>query len=706
MIFNWLRVLIHIFALVSFFVSSKTVYPSYGKYNTFTQITNDIVNGVEHFSWIGSIKGRNDARVLFSPTRSMKKGIEVIFGAKGNNEIEIYDMHDGSGDFNFIAPIYHGQILSEYEYRNYWINWINGEITIGFGNQVYRNMILSYRNDALEAETNWIMPRIGNYHIRYISFSTWDMPIFYKNMVIGKGVLPLPGVFSVAANYEQFNQPNIFWLSSSFFEIVIEVQGLSDVCIGFLTTHKWKNSEDINAIEVILNDALNRQHTYPRNLIRSGTGNSGVIFAISNDTKDVLSPVEFRKFWISYYNRQMSVGYGDIIGKNKFMSTDEPLPLFPTNKVVLGFTGYFFSYAVRVLSVLSNDVDYTLMSKYTKALTSKALTPLLHKKIVPISFHYGRQKPYLPFISPKKPQECLMQCRALRLYSISLPVFARYQWWHNGAYCAEVAIQQAAMSLGNYYSQAVIRKASPYPGDATFFGDSIIGYEIIPDNIEKTLKHLDIPFTSYKKSKSQSNYFKWIKYHLVRSHPIIWYVQTTSSEYVEHAEAVFGYFSNHPLDDPEVYPDDLIQHYSGSDLLPYFRRIDSFIGKNCTYGISMGSECIPEKKQFGYALLPAQSPKLYIRISDGGKEPPPPTIINVNATIFLQKLLIGQDYRIIKKFCNTNGNTNGNTNVCKTKIVHEFLALDENYEWNDPDSFLSSFAVFYSTTGFTPITSD
>jgi len=674
--------------LLSVISSGLIIPPLFGKYNTFYSLTND-PNGVENFSWIGSIKGRNDARILFSPNKNIQHGIEIIFGARGNSEIDVYDMHDGSGDFNYITPLYHGLILSEIDYRNYWINWINGEITIGFGKQLYKNMIFSYRNDALESDTNWTMPKVPPYHIRYCSYSSWDMPIEYKNIIIKNGIVPLPGgVFAVGAKYEQFNQPNMFWLSSSFFEVVVEVQGLSDITIGFLNSHKW-NTEDIYAIEVVLNDAFNRQHTYPRNLIRSGTGNGGVIFALSNDT-DVVSPVEFRPFWILYYNHKMRVGRGKIPGKNEFMSTDELLPSFPNKTVVLGFTSYFLSFGVRILSVFSLDIDWSLPT-YLKTQKVEQISKKISKEL-PITFKTGTNKPYTPFIAPRTPQECLMQCKAFRPYSIYLPITARYQWWHNGAYCAEISIQQAAMSLGMYISQGFIRKITPYSGEHAFFGDSIIGYEVVPDNIMETFKLLGIRVASVKKNSSYQSYFNWIKHHLVKGHPVIWYVQTMQSIYVEHAESVFGYLSNHPLEESSyAYPDDLIAHYSGSDLLPYYRRVDSFMGKNCSKGISYGTECIPEKDPIAFALLNNEN-NLYITVSDNGKEPPPPNKIYIKATVHLKNLIIGEEYKIYKKV-KTNTKTNTNT---KIDVVHEFLAIDETYKWIDHNAFLSSSFVKYT----------
>ena len=60
----------------------------------------------------------------------------------------------------------------------------------------------------------------------------------------------------------------------------------------------------------------------------------------------------------------------------------------------------------------------------------------------------------------------------------------------------------------------------------------------------------------------------------------------------DHIESVFGIWSNHPLSDPTVYPDDVLVHTSGYALdgtenLGYYRRFDSLVDTiemngNCT----------------------------------------------------------------------------------------------------------------------------
>lgn len=671
----------------SFDPQSITIEPSLGVYKHFHPQWKTSFNDI---SLIVTIKGRNDARILFSTYKNYtsSKGVEIIFGSFGNSEVRIFDMYDRSGDMMYITPIYHGQIISEYQERTFWMQWQNGETSMGFGTDLYRNIILTYRNDGLSKDTNWKMPIVNNnYNLRYISFSSWDVPVTYSDIRIGRAYVPrssfLAPVFGTSADYVQFNQPNIAWLLASSFEVIFEIQAISDAAIGFLTSHKW-NTEDKKAIEIVFQQMFDRQHLYTRSVIRYGTGFGGILYAENNET-DVLSPTEFRPFWIRYHNRYMAVGRGIVPGKNILLETDEPMPMLSTQRVVMGFTSYFFSIGVRVL--------------YHSCPLHKWESPVLHdwkpdtSSTKAVTFKTGTHLPYERFIPPVYEQECYGKCYAQRPYEITMPVVPRYQWWHNGAYCAELAIQQNALSIGAYLSQAVIRKMSPFSGEKAFHGDDIMGYEIVPDNIQEALHRLGIKFDKWDVNQTNSYpyYLKWLKSHLVSGHPIVWYVQTITSKYYEHAESLLGYLSDHPLQDKTVYPNDMLQYYSGSDLLSYYRRMDSLVEPNCSTGITGGSECILQNAQVGYAFMGwanMHTVPTTLTVSDGGKEPAPPIVIRIYGTVTTYDLQVGQSYSI-DRYEGVNH---------KTYISsHIFLATERYYIWKDPVSFLSSAAVYYMT---------
>ena len=85
----------------------------------------------------------------------------------------------------------------------------------------------------------------------------------------------------------------------------------------------------------------------------------------------------------------------------------------------------------------------------------------------------------------------------------------------------------------------------------------------------------------------------------------------------DHIESVYGLWSNHPLSDPTVYPDDVLVHTSGFGLdgtenLGYYRRFDTLVDTiemngNCTEAQAPGNldapyPCLEENHSFGYAI--------------------------------------------------------------------------------------------------------
>lgn len=104
-----------------------------------------------------------------------------------------------------------------------------------------------------------------------------------------------------------------------------------------------------------------------------------------------------------------------------------------------------------------------------------------------------------------------------------------------------------------------------------------LGCEVGALNIGETASNLKLVYDEwdYNSSKPQSpRYKKWMKSHLARGHAIVWLVMCKGDDVCPyrgacpnggsfgHVEPVWGLFSNHPLDDPEVYDDDWVVHSS------------------------------------------------------------------------------------------------------------------------------------------------
>ena len=81
---------------------------------------------------------------------------------------------------------------------------------------------------------------------------------------------------------------------------------------------------------------------------------------------------------------------------------------------------------------------------------------------------------------------------------------------------------------------------------------------------------------------------------------------------VDHVEPIFGIFSNHSLDDPTVYDDDVILHASDQDLEPYYREMRTLedtaaMEGNCAdaqpgFGKNEMYPCVDQNVTYGMAI--------------------------------------------------------------------------------------------------------
>jgi hypothetical protein len=116
-------------------------------------------------------------------------------------------------------------------------------------------------------------------------------------------------------------------------------------------------------------------------------------------------------------------------------------------------------------------------------------------------------------------------------------------------------------------------------------------------------------------------YKRWIKKQLVAGHPIAWMIMLGSESrpphypvypglpygFYSHVEPVFGYYSDHPLEDPDWHPGDYIEHASNGSPHPYYREVDkltdnlNFTG-NCAVSGYPGDPCVYEEYGFAWAF--------------------------------------------------------------------------------------------------------
>jgi len=169
-----------------------------------------------------------------------------------------------------------GQLVNENEYRTFWVNWQGGAVVAGLGPHVFRNILENVRQDSV-SQHNWRVahPCELKYYYNEVSFTGWEKPVHFQDIRVGPSAVARSTAdaptFTTTATYDQFNQPNVFYLSAQSFEVVLEAQSLADLQIAFLSKIDYVDG-DQNAYEIVLNEHYERRHLYPRHAIRMGTG--------------------------------------------------------------------------------------------------------------------------------------------------------------------------------------------------------------------------------------------------------------------------------------------------------------------------------------------------------------------------------------------------------------------------------------------------
>jgi hypothetical protein len=344
---------------------------------------------------------------------------------------------------------------------------------MGYGPHVYRNILIANRQDAFRSKYNWKPARQCNAvrHFQHVSFGGWGKAVEFKDIKVGKGILPRTSkdapVFTVGydvdQSFQQFNQPNVLTMSSRTFSVVLEVQGLSDVSIGFLKNHHYTLSDqDPDAYEIVLHQVIDHLHSgdevRPRTLIRRaiGNGRGPILKAVSSSVTDpIISPTEFRPFWIQLQDGELSVGRGVVAGKHVLISAE--VPTFPQRSLVMGFGGDFTSSAFRVLAAHSVSAEDNINVNFqAKELADGYKND--ENDFTPLTFTIGAVEQWVHPVPRTLQSTCdpfYDTCkRPPQSHVTEIPgISPRVQWRSQGGYCMETCIQIAGLSRGMYVNR-------------------------------------------------------------------------------------------------------------------------------------------------------------------------------------------------------------------------------------------------------------
>jgi len=312
-------------------------------------------------------------------------------------------------------------------------------------------------------------------------------------------------------------------------------------------------------------------------------------------------------------------------------------------------------------------------------------------------------------------------------YSLRIPGPAPGQQWNiNGGFCGAWSTQQCALSVGAWISQDLVRKANKDQQgiEHNMHGDRTMGYEVMPINVAYTAKDLKLHYDEWDSSQRAPQamaYKKWLKSHLVKGHPVVWFPICKGDSHdcyrgscpnggeCDHVEPMFGIYSNHSLDDLTVYQDDWILHASDQDYEPYYRPMstledDLSMQGNCRHaGSGFGKNemypCFDEKVTYGLAVtgiavkdsLPVS---LQVDITQepnvrSGSRPKP-----VHGKVTVSGLTSGSNYTLFR-YKSTADLPTAQPFAPKAEYITDFVATGKNWTYNDPHTFESNSATYY-----------
>eukprot|EP00935_MAST-01C_sp_MAST-1C-sp1_P001351 g1351.t1 len=302
-------------------------------------------------------------------------------------------------------------------------------------------------------------------------------------------------------------------------------------------------------------------------------------------------------------------------------------------------------------------------------------------------------------------------------YERILPAQPGYQWDDAGGYCGSWAMQRAILTKGAYISEQQVRNHTSQCTPAGGEHD----HEILSCNIEEAFNNLKIEFEGFdyvnEPRPQQDAYAKWIKKQLVAGFPVTWMIMWAGQSYpiynlqppagmYGHVEPVIGIQSNHPLDDPTVYDDDTLVHFTDGGSSPVYRILSTMPGEwagpghkaKCRHGLKEYRYCMASYA-FGWAVkgladknkqgLPTSlhiEPSLREPDTRSGAKPTP-----IHGTLTVTELTVGSSYEIYR--WDTVEDAFTYTDSYKKS---SFKATNTSYVFADAETFQSNGNTYYT----------
>ncbi|XP_046564872.1 uncharacterized protein LOC124273641, partial [Haliotis rubra] len=273
------------------------------------------------------VRASNDAHVaLLQEDGVTNRNIyEIVIGGWGNTQSVIRTgmQHDNR------VTAGHGP-LSASHFRDFWISWDSGVISVGTGTAVGVGSFMSWTDSAPSP-------------VRYIAVSTgWGSTGVWR-------FAPTSDV-SLTTNtdyqYQSLHSLGVD-VASRATSFTFKVRASNDAHVALLQD---EGVTDRNIYEVVIGGWGNTQ-----SVIRTGMQHANRVTARHRP----LNGTQFRDFWISWEDGVISVGTGKVVGVGMFMSwTDPPLTPSGTSLCLLGGGQRVCGERILPLACLATGNDY------------------------------------------------------------------------------------------------------------------------------------------------------------------------------------------------------------------------------------------------------------------------------------------------------------------------------------------------------------
>lgn len=143
----------------------------------------------------------------------------------------------------------------------------------------------------------------------------------------------------------------------------------------------------------------------------------------------------------------------------------------------------------------------------------------------------------------------------------------RYQWDGNQGYCGEVGLISAGLYYGQYASQYTVRSLASTLPQSNPKSQLLLGNN---DQRAATSMHLKFSEWNTVSENNTDQFLAWVKQNVVKGYPVLIGIYTNEylfygntdpnagdSDY-DHIVPVYGIASNHALNDPNYYGDDVL----------------------------------------------------------------------------------------------------------------------------------------------------